>query len=185
MMTNDVVGRQASLLWIVLFTVASTLTTLVFACATPFPSLAALAAVHMSRRDGMLLMIAAWLVSQTVGFCFMGYPWEAATALTGFAIGTAAIAALLVASLVDGRVRERGTLVRLVVSYLAAFATFKVAIMLWAPIMGHADAALSLQVMLRQFVRYAAILAGLYALYRGVLAAGLPAPAATRHALVA
>lgn len=178
-MADKLAERRASLLWILLLTAASTLTTLVFACATPFPSLAGLAAIHMNRRDGVLLMVAAWIVSQTVGFCFMGYPWDAATALTGFAIGTAAIAGILAASLVDAQLREKNTLVRLVVAYVAAFGAFKVAIMLWAPIMGHADAALSLQIMARQFVRYGAILAGLYVFYRGLTAIGLPQP---RHA---
>uniref|UniRef100_UPI0035CAA060 hypothetical protein n=1 Tax=uncultured Sphingomonas sp. TaxID=158754 RepID=UPI0035CAA060 len=168
-------ARSATLLWILLFTVASTLTTLVFACATPFPSLAALAAIHMNRRDGVLLMLAAWVVSQAVGFCFLGYPWDAATALTGFAIGTAAVTGVVIASLIDARLRNRATLLRLVVAYLAAFATFKLTIMGWAPIMGHADAALSGTVLLRQFVRYAAVLIGLYALYRALTAAGLPA----------
>lgn len=184
-MTDQLAERHASLLWILLLTVASTLTTLVFACATPFPALAALAAIHMTRRDGVLLMVAAWIVSQTVGFCFLGYPWDAATALTGFAIGTAAIAGVIGAGSVAARMRITGTLVRLVVAYVAAFAVFKVAIMLWAPIMGHADAALSLQVMVRQFVRNAAILAGLYALYRGLTAVGVPEPGSAMRPVAA
>lgn len=175
MMTNALTDRQAALLWIALFTIASTLTTLVFACATPFPSLAALAAVHLSRRDGVVLMLAAWGVSQVTGFCFLGYPWDGATALTGCAIGTAAVAGVLLAGMADARVRDQSTLLRLVVTYLVAFAGFKLAIVAWSPIMGHADVALSGTILLRQFVRYAAILAGLYALYRAATAAGVPA----------
>lgn len=184
-MTELSTERNAGLLWILLLTVASMLTTLVFACATPFPALAALAAIHMNRRDGVLLMVAAWVVSQTVGFCFMGYPWDGATALTGFAIGTAAVAGVLAASLVDARLRDRSTVVRIVVAYVAAFAAFKVAIMLWAPIMGHADAALSLRIMVRQFVRNGAILAGLHAFYRGLTAIGVPQPGRARRVVAA
>lgn len=183
-MSVQLAERNPPLTWIVLLTVASTLTTLVFACATPFPSLAAVAAVYMNRRAGVLLMLAAWLVSQTLGFCFMGYPWDAGTALTGFAVGTAAVAGVVAAGLVNARLRT-GTLPRLVIAYVVAFAAFKVGIMLWAPIMGHAEAALSVQVMVRQFVRYAAILAGLQALYLALTAIGLPRLDHTRRALAA
>lgn len=183
-MTSDQT-HQAPLLWIGLFTVASTLTTLIFACAMPFPALAALAAIHMNRRDGIVLMIAAWVVSQTVGFCFMGYPWNGATALTGVAIGTAAVLGLLAAGTVDAPMRDHHVAVRLTVAYLAAFAAFKIAIALWAPIMGHADAALSTAVLLRQFVRYAAITAGLYALYRLLIAIGVPSLSSARRPLAA
>ena len=184
-MTTDLHTRQADLLWILLFTIASTLTTLIFACATPFPALAALAAVHLDRRDGVALMVAAWAVSQAVGFCVLGYPWDAATALTGVAIGTAAVAGAIVSSLVDNRVPARSTVARLAIAYVAAFAVFKLAILLWAPVIGHADVALSLPIVQRQFVRYAAILAGFYALYRMLTAAGVPAPAAAPQAVTA
>ncbi len=172
-MIDQTAERSASLTWIVLLTVASTLTPLVFACATPFPSLAALAAVYMNRRDGVMLILGAWLVSQTIGFCFMGYPLDAGTALTGFAVGTAAVAGVIAAGLVNTKL-STNILLRIVVAYVTAFVAFKVTILLWAPIMGHAEAALSLQVMARQFVRNAAILAGLQLLYLALTAMGVP-----------
>jgi hypothetical protein len=184
-MTTTIQTRQADLLWILLFTIASTLTTLIFACATPFPALAALAAVHLDRRDGVFLMLAAWAVSQAIGFCTMGYPWDAATALTGVAIGSAAVAGAIVASVADRLAGARAPIARLAIAYVAAFATFKLGILLWAPAIGHTDAALSLPILQRQFVRYAAILAGLYALYRVLTAVGVPAPDAARRAVPA
>ncbi len=184
-MMTTIQTRQADLLWILLFTVASTLTTLIFACATPFPALAALAAVHLDRRDGILLMVAAWGVSQAIGFCAMGYPWDAATALTGIAIGVSAVAGAIAASVADRLAGARAPLVRLAIAYLAAFATFKVGILLWSPAIGHTDVALSLPILQRQFVRYAAILAGLYALYRALTALGVPAPDAAPRAVPA
>ena len=152
-MTDLRARGEAPLLWIVLLTVASLLTTLVFKCATPFPSLAALAAVHMTRRDGVALMAAAWVVSQSVGFCFMGYPWDGSTAISGVAIGTGALAGLLAASVADGRGAARGTAMRLVVAYLAAFVAFKAGVALWAPLMAHAGAAFAPDIVARQFVR--------------------------------
>lgn len=170
------VRGEAPLLWIGLLTVASLLTTLVFACATPFPSLAALAAVHMKRRDGAALVIAAWVVSQTVGFCFMGYPWDGATLLSGVAVGTAALAALFAAGFANGRSEVANRLVRLAAAFFFGFVAFKLTIALWSPLLAHPGPALSMPVIARQFVRYAAVLVGLEALFRLSLAAGVPAP---------
>ena len=56
----------AALLWIGLLTGASALTTWALGCSTPFPALAALAAAHMRRQDGIGLVVVAWLASQVV-----------------------------------------------------------------------------------------------------------------------
>ncbi|MEG3166007.1 hypothetical protein U1701_15525 [Sphingomonas sp. PB2P19] len=164
---------RASTTWILLLTIASTATTLVFACATPFPALAALAAVHMHRRDGVMLMIASWVASQAVGFCVLGYPRDASTLAWGAAIGLAAIAGVLAAG-----AAARGTpAVRLVLAYVAAFAGFKLAILVASLALGGVGTALSVEIMTRQFVRNGAILIGLLALYHALRGAGIPAPA--------
>lgn len=164
----------ASTLWIMLLTLASTATTLVFACATPFPALAALAAAHMRRRDGVLLALAAWVASQAVGFCMLGYPRDASTALWGVAIGSAAVAGALAAHAAAERATSRTG--KLVAGYLAAFVTFKLAILLWSVARGDVGSAFTLDVMLRQFGRNAAILVGLLALYHALIAVGVPRP---------
>lgn len=179
----DTTGRTP-VLWVALFTVAATLTSLLFHCATPYPSLAALAAIHLSRRDGVLLMLASWVVSQGIGFCLMGYPWEAATALSGLAVGVAAVLGLLAAGAADTQLRGLHVALRLVVAYVVAFAAFKLGIAAASPAIGHTDAALSVPVMLRQFGRNAAILAALYAAYRAAVAAGVPALRIARAPLV-
>ena len=163
---------RASTTWILLLTIASTATTLALACATPFPALAALAAVHMRRSDGVLLMIAAWVASQAVGFCVLGYPQDAKTFEWGAAIGIGAIAGVLAA----GAVRKGSPAVRLVLAYVAAFAAFKVAILLASLALGGVGTALSVDIMMRQFVRNGAILIGLLALYHALTAVGVPAP---------
>ena len=78
-MRHLISARGASTLWISLLTAASTGTTLLLACATPFPALAALSAVHMRPRDGIALMMLAWAASQAVGFGLLGYPHDPAT----------------------------------------------------------------------------------------------------------
>jgi hypothetical protein len=163
---------RASTSWILLLTMASTVTTLVFACATPFPALAALAAVHMRRSDGVLLMVAAWVASQAVGFCVLGYPMDASTFAWGVSIGLGAIVGVIAAG-----VAARGSpAVRLVLAYVAAFVAFKVVILLASLALGGVGTALSVEIMARQFVRNGAILIGLLALYHVLTAVGVPAP---------
>lgn len=173
-MTDAIAAEHtpASTLWIMLLTVASTATTLVFACATPFPALAALAAAYMRRRDGVLLALAAWVASQAVGFCVLDYPRDAGTMLWGVAIGTAAIAGALAAHAAADRATGRAG--KLIAGYLAAFLLFKLVILFWSVARGDVGQAFALDVMLRQFGRNAVILVGMLALYRVLIALGVP-----------
>ena len=180
MMTNDFTTRRASTLWILLLTIASTVTTLALACATPFPALAALAAIHMKRRDGIALIGASWLASQVVGFCVLDYPRDASTFAWGAAIGLAALASVLVAGSAAKVVARHGYVAQLAAAYVGGFLAFKATIALASLGLGGAGIALSLPLMAEQFARNAAILVGLLALYRGLVAVGLPAAPAPR-----
>lgn len=172
--------RSASTLWIVLLTAASTLTTFALACATPFPALAALAAVHMQRQDGIMLMLIAWAASQIVGFGLLGYPHDPTTLAWGVALGTAAIGSAGAAYALSGRCRGTSTAVRLTLAYVVAFVAFKGIVLLWAFGLGGAATAAAPKLLAGQFVRNGAILIGLFVLYRGLVAIGLPA-APARH----
>ena len=93
--------QGASTLWIVLLTGASMGCTALFHCMMPFAALAALAAVHMRRGDGIALMIAAWVVNQATGFLLLGYPHDPTTIMWGLGIGAAAVAAALSLAVFD------------------------------------------------------------------------------------
>lgn len=175
---NGLSQRGASTLWIVLLTVASTVTTLVLACATPFPALAALAALHMRRSDGLTLMAIAWAASQLTGFLVLGYEvksttwgWAIGLAVAALASGVGAYAAL---GQVDGRLGGRSTALRLAVAYVAGFVAFKIAILAFAFWLGGVATTLDPDILMRQFVRNGAILIGLFALYRALVAIGIP-----------
>ncbi len=180
-MTNEMSARGASTLWILLLTAVSTITTLVLACATPFPALAALAAVHMHRRDGVLLMLAAWAVSQGIGFGMLHYPHDATTLGWAVALGTAAIVSALAASSIAGRLSSAFP-VRLALAYVAGFVAFKAIVFLWSLGLGGAATALSPSIMANQFLRNGAILIGLLILYRALVALGVPAAPSVRTA---
>ncbi|MET0248801.1 MAG: hypothetical protein ABW164_03625 [Sphingobium sp.] len=168
--------NNPALLWVALLTGASVVTTLALGCATPFPSFAALAALHMSRRDGLLLMLASWGASQTVGFCLLGYPKDVTTFGWATALGLAAVASLLGARALRPRFAGAPVWLQLGMAYLAAFLAFKVVVLAFALGLGGVHSAVAPDILARQLVRNAAILIGLYALYRGLRMAGLPPP---------
>lgn len=179
-MTNDFTGRRASTLWIMLLTVASVLTTLALACATPFAALAALAAVHLKRRDGLALIGASWLASQAVGFCVLDYPRDAKTFAWGAAIGLAALASVLAAGWAAKAVTRHGYIARIAAAYVGGFLAYKAALVIASLGLGGVGIALSPVYAFDQFVRNGAILIGLLALYRGLVAIGVPAAPAPR-----
>lgn len=61
-------------LWIVLVIVSSIGFSFALACATPFAALGTLAALHMRRRDLLVMVGLAWLANQIIGYGFLAYP---------------------------------------------------------------------------------------------------------------
>ncbi|HZG34097.1 MAG TPA: hypothetical protein VEZ59_12530, partial [Sphingopyxis sp.] len=126
----------ASALWVALLTAASMATTLALGCATPFPALAALAAVHMRRRDGLVLMLLAWAARQAIGFALLGYPRDGSTLAWGVGLGTAAAGSALAAHAALRALNYRSVAARLATAYAAGFTAFKAVILGWALILG-------------------------------------------------
>jgi hypothetical protein len=92
--------RYAPLFCFALLTAACALSSFAFACATPFAAFAVIAAATLSLRSALLVMLAAWLVNQAIGFCALGYPYDFDTMAWGLVIGAAALAATIAAVLV-------------------------------------------------------------------------------------
>lgn len=165
-------------IWIGTMAASSTIASLLLACATPFPSLAALAATQVPRRDGLILMFVAWFAAQAVTFISHGYPINPASMAWPFALGTAAVASLLggeIAGRAFGPTASgwRRGLLRGGAAYVGAFVGFKLGILAWVSLLDHGWSAFSGEVMLRQFVRYGAVFAGLAALQHLLERAGL------------
>jgi hypothetical protein len=116
---NDL-GKRTG--WIALLTVATVLGSFVFACATPFAALGALAALNMRKRDAFALTAVNFAANQIVGFGFLHYPHDAATIGWGVAIGVGALVAT--AAAISTAQLLRGLLPWAV----AAVATFAVAV---------------------------------------------------------
>jgi hypothetical protein len=112
-------------LWILLLTAASVFVTLGMACAMPFAALATLAALHMSRRDGLALIGVAWLADQAVGYGLLGFPRTVDSVAWGVILGVGAVAALLAARALAARLRARGGPVVGAAAFTAAFVAYQ------------------------------------------------------------
>jgi len=80
-------------LWLAVLVGASIAFTLGLACAVPLAAFAAAAALTLSQRDALALLLAVWLANQLVGFTVLDYPWTASTFAWGVALGAVAILA--------------------------------------------------------------------------------------------
>jgi hypothetical protein len=171
---SDGVRRFA---WIGLMVVASVLFSFTFACGTPFAALAALAALDMSRRDGLIAIIGVWLINQAIGFCALGYPWDALTFAWGVAIGGGAALSLLGAGFAAECLRSAHIALRGAAAFVAAFAVYEAALYAATFPLGGADAAFSADFVARIFEIDAVSFVALLALHRAAQAIGFAAPA--------
>ncbi len=167
-------ARNGNPLWVALLTLASAVGTLGFACAAPFVALAAIAATRMSARAGFAMMGLVWAVNQAIGFGLLGYPHDPTTIAWGAGILSAALAAVIAARWGE-RAVTGGPALRVATAYGTGFVGFKATLLAWSVVLGGVHTALSPFWTARQFVMEAAILVGLIALYRALLAIGVPA----------
>lgn len=185
-MTDTTDARGATLLWIILLTAASLLTTWALACMTPFAALAALAATRLRARDGVVLMLATWGVGQGVGFGLLHYPHDARTIEWGVALGLAAVGAVGGAYLALAALRTGNDAARLLAAFAAAFVAFKLVLIAGDVVLGGPfSSTVAPRLLLVQVPREAAVTMALLALYRGLVAVGVPAAAAPSRAALA
>jgi hypothetical protein len=148
-------------LWLGTMVVAGIATTLIFKCATPYPALAALAALHVDRQGGVALMLVSWLAAQATGFALLHYAVTPESIGWAVALGAGSLGALFAARWSDASLAGSAYLARLVLAYVAATVAFKLAVLVGAFALQSGWAAFAPEVLGRQFVRYGLILAGL------------------------
>jgi hypothetical protein len=90
-------------LWLALLVSASVVFSLGLACAAPFTAFGAAAALTLSRRDALVLVMSVWLANQPVGFTLLHYPWTANAFAWGVALGVVAVLATLASQWVAKR----------------------------------------------------------------------------------
>ena len=162
-------GRQV---WLGVLIVASMALTTWFACITPFVAFGVIAATTLSRRDALLLTIAAWLANQTIGFAVLHYPWTTNSLAWGIAIGAAAVIATVTSQQVAGRLHVR-SLVQALAGFAAAFVIYELVLYAVAvAILGGASAFVPRVVGQVLLVNTVALIV-LYGLNQFAIAAGL------------
>ncbi len=111
---------------------------LLLACVFPFASFAALAALTMTPRRGLVLVAGAWAANQATGFLLMSFPWDAQAVGHGIAILAAMLAATAVARVVLTKVGG-SVAVRAVAALVSAFVVVQIVLCAYASVGGGAE----------------------------------------------
>jgi hypothetical protein len=160
-------------LWILLLTAASVFVTLGMACGTPFAALVTLAALYMSRRDGLALIGIAWLADQAVGYGLLGYPRTANSFAWGVILGVGAFVALLAAQALADRLRARGAVLTGAAGFAGAFVAHQAVLVAATTVLASGSEAFSLPIVAWVLRGNLLSLAGLLILYRLAVWIGL------------
>jgi hypothetical protein len=127
---------QAALFCFALLTVACALASFAFACATPFAAFAVIAAAALALRPALLVVAAAWLVNQGIGFGVLHYPIDGSTIAWGFVIGAAALAATATSAAVLRSLPRAAMPVALAFALLGAYAAYEIVLFAATPVLG-------------------------------------------------
>src|SRR3977135_3690378 len=91
---------MASFIWTLILTLAAIGVTFALSCVTPFAALAVALAGTIGLRASLRVMIVVWFANQVIGFGFFHFPLAVNAFLWGLAIGGAAVATTIVASVI-------------------------------------------------------------------------------------
>jgi uncharacterized membrane protein len=128
--------RLAPLFCFALLAVACALASFAFACATPFAAFAVVAAAMLPLRPALLIVGAAWVANQAIGFGVHGYPMTANTGFWGLAIGAGALIATAVSAAVLQALPRLGTPVALGLALIGAYAAYELTLFAVTPALG-------------------------------------------------
>ena len=110
------------------------------ACATPFAAFAVVAAALLPLPAALMVVAAAWIVNQAIGFGALGYPIEINTILWGAAIGAAAMIATAASALALRLLAHASRPVAMVLALVSAYAAYEVTLFALSPALGGAGA---------------------------------------------
>ena len=119
-----------------MLTLACALASLAFACATPFAVFAVMAAEKLPLSSALLVVAAAWVVNQAIGFGALHYPVDANTIAWGLAIGAAALAGTATSAFVLRVAQRAGAVLALGLALVVAYATYELVLFAATPFLG-------------------------------------------------
>jgi len=152
--------RRAPLFCLVLLTAGCALASFALACATPFAAYAVIAAAMLPLPSALLVVAAAWIVNQAIGFGALHYPHDPNTVFWGLAIGAAALAATAAATLLLRALSRTSRLAALCAALLAAYCAYELVLLAFGPLLG-GSGAFTLAIIVRLGLLNAAWLIGL------------------------
>ncbi len=130
--------NAAQAVWPLSLAASTVFGSLLLACVFPFASFAALAALTMTPRRGLMLVTGAWAVNQATGFFLMSFPWDAQAVGHGIAILAATLAATVVARFVADKIHSIAAL-RAVAALASAFVVHQILLRAYASIGGGSE----------------------------------------------
>jgi hypothetical protein len=160
--TEPTAGKDA--IWVLIVTLSSIAFSFVFACATPFAALGALAGTRMRRGAGLALIVAAWAANQLIGFLILSYPRTWDSFGWGAAIGVAALLATIAAR--RAYMLLQHPVASSMVALATAFVIYEGALFAATVILPSSAAAFSLPVVARILVINVGAFAGLLVIQR-------------------
>jgi hypothetical protein len=160
-------------LWLALLVAASVVFSLGLACAVPLAAFAAAAALSLSRRDALLLIVLVWLANQLVGFTLLDYPWTASAFAWGAVLCVAALLATLAGQWIAGRFANAHGAFTATATFLAAFAVYEAALFAVSATLLGGTEIYTAAIQGRIFAINAAAFVGLLALHRLASSVGL------------
>ena len=160
---HPVAPRLAPMFGFMLLTVSCSLASFAFACATPFAAFAVVAAAMLPLRPALLVVAGAWLVNQGIGFGALHYPIDGSTIAWGFVIGAAALLSTAAASTILRMLPQGRTALMLAIAFVAAYATYELALLAATPFLG-GEGAFTAAIVTRIGLTSAAWLIGLVAI---------------------
>ena len=153
-------------LWLGLLISVSGALTAAYSCITPFAAFGVIAAATLSRRGGVIVILALWLVNQAVGFGVLHYPWTGSTVAWGIAIGGAAVIGTVAAQSTIRRLSSRGMAVAVLIAFVFAFTLYELILYGVAVSVLGGRAAFSAGIIVEVLVVNAATLVGLVGLHQ-------------------
>jgi hypothetical protein len=127
---------MASFIWMLILTLAAIGVTFTLSCVTPFAALAVALAATVGLRASLRIVIVVWFANQVIGFGFFHFPLTVNAFLWGVAIGGAAVATTIVASVVVKYGLFWAAPLRLGIALLISFAVYEMTLLGAAVLLG-------------------------------------------------
>lgn len=164
----ELAPRRTALFCLVLLIAGCALASFALACATPFAAYAVVAAAMLPLSSALLVVGAAWIVNQAIGFGVLHYPHDLKTIAGGLAIGVGALAATAAATLALRALSRTSQLSSLCATLVAAYGGYELVLFAVTPALG-GSGAFTFAIIARLGLLNVAWLAGLLAFCQAAL----------------